>query len=95
MWNVLNDWVVVERGFNDDIRNEDGSVLIYLSDGEKDDTNLGFVRGVGPKCKDFTKDNIGDMVLCPIYDKGMFEVMPDVFFIRESVLLPATVTTEE
>jgi hypothetical protein len=47
----LSDRILLHKCENDDVRDDDGSVLIALPDKTKDDTNFCKVIASGPKCK--------------------------------------------
>lgn len=86
-----NDFVFCRKCFNDDLRDEEGNVLIYRTEAGKDTTNYAEVLAVGPKCRCLTKDDVGKFVLLPEYISGMYRLgsisESEDFAVREKVIL--------
>ena len=85
----LNDFLYLRKCYVDDIRNEDGSVLIHRTDRGTDLTNFAEILDVGPRCKYFKKKHIGNKVLCPEFDNGMHGIKNDEWLIKEDAILNA------
>ena len=87
--------ILVRQCYNDDIRNPDGSVLIYRPDsagtdpwmGSKDQTNWAELLMVGEDCELFTAEDVGSFVHCPEFDpQNMTRVGPYEFIIKERIM---------
>jgi co-chaperonin GroES (HSP10) len=82
----LHDFIHVRKCVNEHVKDENGSVLLYMTDQFIDTTNMAEVLAVGPDCKYDWRDAIGKFVLCPEFSRGMFCVGKDEFVIREQTL---------
>jgi hypothetical protein len=82
----LNDFVLVRKCVNDHVRKEDGSVLLYRTDWDHEQTNWAEIIDVGPKCTDAMKGLVGYLVQCPESIDGLHNVGEDLFVVREHLL---------
>ncbi len=82
----LHDFIHVRKCVNEHVKDENGSVLLYMTEQFIDTTNMAEVVAVGPECRYNWKDAIGKFVMCPEVSRGMFCVGPNEFVIRERTL---------
>lgn len=98
---LLNDWVLLYKCTKDHIRNEDGGILIELTDKTLDNTNYLEIISVGPKCREVSKDCIGRIVRTSNWSHDLMNLKRALgdgyWIIREKALLkqsPILVETE-
>lgn len=92
----MNHYVHVRKCIHDDVRDESGKVLVALPDESKERTTFVEVIAVGPKCKVFTPDAIGETVRClQAYSSTLMHKIPNTeadFLMHEDILEPAIFT---
>lgn len=88
---ILGDRLWVRKCFNDHYRDENGKIVIYRTDYSADTTNWAEIIDVGPKCKIFSKSDIGSYVMCPEHDSGLKRLFDEDFAVKESSVLPLVV----
>lgn len=91
--------------FNDHIRNDDDSVLLYMTDENVDTTSWFQVLQIGPECQYLSPDILEthDVFLhFPIWDDGMHGLGCGLFVVDEAMmdrkdpkLIPVAVFTEK
>lgn len=88
---IRGDRLWVRKCFNDHFRDEKGNVLLYRTDYSADTTTWAQIIDVGPKCKIFSKNDIGSFVMCPEHDNGLKRMFEEDFAVKETSLLPLVV----
>jgi len=85
----VSDFVYVTKCILPDWRYEDGNVLIYRRETGffgKEFHNWARIWDVGPRCKKFTRREIGKFVLCPECSTGIHRLEDEDYAIREALL---------
>ena len=95
----ISDWVLIRKCVHPDIMKDDGSVLLYLDDYTKNDTNWVEVIDVGPKCKNLRKEHVGLLVHCKEEQHRDLMRMPksiddDELFVAREHLVDTYIYTE-
>ena len=90
-YRMLGDWVRVRKCFKDHLRKEDGSVLLYRTDGDFDTTNFASIVDFGPKCLVICKEDIGRKVKLPEVHNDLKRMVGALsgedFAVRERLIL--------
>lgn len=91
-------WVLIRKCFNDDVKDDSGSVVVYLPDPTKEDTNWVEILAIGPKCRTLTQDEVGGMVMAPDFSHDLMRVSDrseELFMIREAKLCESGVLVKD
>ena len=94
---MKGNYVHVRRCFQDHVRKDDGSVLIYRPEGRlaKDETpwygstsqcNWVEIIALGPDCEFIAEDDIGGFCRCPEYETGIHRLEDEDFAVKEDLL---------
>lgn len=87
---LLRDHILLLKCFNENILDDDGKVLVYLTDQTQDTTRWCEVIKIGPGCKTLTPDILETKRLfmhIPEYEqKGWHKVGDFMFVIREKLI---------
>lgn len=59
---------------------------LVLCSGSGQNTNFAEILAVGPRCKHFTKDQIGKFIVCPEISNDMHRINGEDFSIRERAI---------
>lgn len=94
-YRLIQNYIRVRKCYNDDYRKEDGSVLLYRTDRDKDLTTTAVIIDVGPKCVLVDKSDIGNYVLCPEISNDMKRLVNEDFVIRETAIVPCIIEWEK
>ena len=102
---LLGNRILGLKCYNDHMRNEDGSVFLYMTDQLVDTTSWFQVLQVGPECRYLSPDILEthDVFLhFPIWDDGMHGLGFGLFVVDEDMmdrpdpkLIPVAVITEK
>jgi hypothetical protein len=89
----LGEWVLVNKCFNDHLRQADGEVLLYMPESKRQTTDWCEILDVGPKCRVIRREMCDGrhFVIVPELDNRMEVVRIDdeneYRFIKEEVFL--------
>lgn len=64
-------WIIIRKCENDHFRNDDGDIILYRTETDHDMTNWCEILSVGPKCVNFSAEDVGKFILAPELDAGM------------------------
>ena len=80
--------ILVRKTERDDVRNDDGDVVVHLPESIKSKTNWVRIKLVGTDCEEFTQDNVGDYLYVARWAHGQNQVdaIDDYWIIEESVV---------
>lgn len=70
----LNDFVLLLKCTNEHVKDDDGKILIVLTDKSLDRTNWLEIVAIGPKCKDLAPDCVGKLVHLPNWSHDLVNV---------------------
>ena len=87
MISVMGDRLLLQRCIHDDIRDDDGNVLVALPEPTKDATDYCVIEGIGPKCKEPWRVGMKVRVNVPIHnDLEIIDPDDQLWVCREHLL---------
>jgi co-chaperonin GroES (HSP10) len=89
----VNKFVHLLKCQDDDIRGKDGSIVLHMTDGFKEQTNWCEIIGIADDCEVLTKDDIGSFCFAP-ENHDLLQRVPytEEYMLKESLI---EFTTEE
>lgn len=87
----LNRYVKCLKCVNDHERNDDGSVLLYMTDKHLEKTNFVEILGIADDCKHVGADRIGELFVSPESDDRVNRLLYSKEYMIHEDLLPFTV----
>lgn len=85
-WRPTEDRLIVRKCIRDHVRDSGGNVLVALCDNSLDTTKWVQILAVGPKCKLFRKEDIGQLAYCRYENGHELKRVPGTeadYFVRE------------
>ena len=87
----LRDYIFVRKAVNGDEEDYHSQKYfwkgnIVVSAGTADNTNFAEIIAVGPMCKYFSDDNIGEFIMVPELSNDMHRIIGEDFAIRETAI---------
>jgi hypothetical protein len=86
----INKSLLVRKCFTDHIRNEDGTIRLWLPDENVDFSRVCEILAISSDCKVFHQDDVGKFVVGPEIHNDMQGVGDGRFLIRERCFLDST-----
>lgn len=81
----INSYVKIRKCVNDDVRDSDGNVVLYMTDKYIETTNWVEIIDVAEDCKHFTKEDIGRFCIAPENDNLLARLLrSEEFMLHET-----------